>query len=238
MKDDSGRVLVEHFYDDVEPLGPIEKQALAEAPAIDARLMEELWLGSTDGATADDQRADHDSVTQHPRHGQFARRRPGVECDSVVGGSDDRRQDGERAWTAARPASRSSTTSASRASSCVDREPTADERRANAKVAKVVIGPLGVGSRTPMDLPISQEVIRAVESARGRAVKLPTMGGGLPLQEVERPLGTRTIVIPMGNHDNNQHSFDENLRIQNLYAYSKDMMIQVRNAVAHSTLSF
>ena len=63
-----------------------------------------------------------------------------------------------------------------------------------------------------MDLPISQEVIRAVESARGPAVKLPTMGGGLPLQEVERPLGTRTIVIPMGNHDNNQHSFDENLR--------------------------
>ena len=44
------------------------------------------------------------------------------------------------------------------------------------------------------------------------AVKLPTMGGGLPLQEVERPLGTRTIVIPIGNHDNNQHSFDENLQ--------------------------
>jgi hypothetical protein len=38
-----------------------------------------------------------------------------------------------------------------------------------------------------------------------------------PLQEVERPLGTRTIVIPIGNHDNNQHSFDENLRIQNLW---------------------
>ena len=26
-----------------------------------------------------------------------------------------------------------------------------------------------------------------------------------------------TIVIPIGNHDNNQHSFDENLRIQNLW---------------------
>jgi acetylornithine deacetylase/succinyl-diaminopimelate desuccinylase-like protein len=99
----------------------------------------------------------------------------------------------------------------------VDREPTAEERRAHARVAKVIVGPLGEGSRTPMDLPISQEVIRVVESARGPAVKLPTMGGGLPLQEVERPLGTRTIVIPMGNHDNNQHSFDENLRIQNLW---------------------
>ena len=68
-----------------------------------------------------------------------------------------------------------------------------------------------------MDLPISQEVIRIVEGVRGRDVALPTMGGGLPLEAIERPLGTRTIVIPIGNHDNNQHSFDEKLRIQNLW---------------------
>ena len=68
-----------------------------------------------------------------------------------------------------------------------------------------------------MDLPIAQEVIRTVESARGDVVKLPMMGGGLPLEEIEKPLGTRTIVIPMGNHDNKQHSFNENLRIQNLW---------------------
>jgi hypothetical protein len=43
------------------------------------------------------------------------------------------------------------------------------------------------------------------------------MGGGLPLTSVERPLGARTIVIPIANHDDNQHSFDENLRIQNLW---------------------
>ncbi len=49
MKDDSGRVLVDDFYDDVEPLGPVEKQAIADAPVIDRRLMEEFWLGSTDG---------------------------------------------------------------------------------------------------------------------------------------------------------------------------------------------
>jgi acetylornithine deacetylase/succinyl-diaminopimelate desuccinylase-like protein len=68
-----------------------------------------------------------------------------------------------------------------------------------------------------MDLPISREVIRTVESVRGPSVKLPTMGGGLPLDVIERQLGAPTIVIPIGNHDNNQHSFDENLRIQNLW---------------------
>ena len=30
-------------------------------------------------------------------------------------------------------------------------------------------------------------------------------------------LGTRTITVPIANHDNNQHSFNENVRIQNLW---------------------
>jgi len=34
---------------------------------------------------------------------------------------------------------------------------------------------------------------------------------------IERTLGTRTIVIPIANHGDNQHSFDENVRIQNLW---------------------
>ena len=43
------------------------------------------------------------------------------------------------------------------------------------------------------------------------------LGASLPLDMIERTLGTRTISIPIVNHDNNQHSFDENLRIQNLW---------------------
>ncbi|PYT11490.1 MAG: peptidase M20, partial [Acidobacteria bacterium] len=50
MKDDSGHVLVEHFYDGIEPLSATEQRALAEAPDVDPELMRELWLGSTEGA--------------------------------------------------------------------------------------------------------------------------------------------------------------------------------------------
>ena len=49
MKDENGRVLVDHFYDDIAPLSDTEKRALAEAPDIDADLMREFWLGSTEG---------------------------------------------------------------------------------------------------------------------------------------------------------------------------------------------
>ena len=39
----------------------------------------------------------------------------------------------------------------------------------------------------------------------------------MPLADVERPLGTHTIIVPIANHDDRQHSFDENLRLQNLW---------------------
>ena len=68
-----------------------------------------------------------------------------------------------------------------------------------------------------MDLPLAQEVARVVEAARGDIVRLPTMGGQVPLRPIERALQTTTVVVPMGNHDNNQHAADENLRLQNLW---------------------
>src|SRR5580704_11212086 len=49
MKDDDGRVLIDHFYDGVEPLSEIERRAVAEAPDVDRDLMRELWLGRTEG---------------------------------------------------------------------------------------------------------------------------------------------------------------------------------------------
>lgn len=89
----------------------------------------------------------------------------------------------------------------------------------HAKVAKVVFAERGgtIARRTPMSLPIAQEVIRTVESARGPVVKLPTMGATVPLEAFERPLGAPTIIVPIANHDDNQHTFNENLRIQNLW---------------------
>ena len=50
MKDASGRVLVDHFYDGILPLSETEKRAVAESPDVDAGLMRDFWLGSTENA--------------------------------------------------------------------------------------------------------------------------------------------------------------------------------------------
>jgi len=48
-------------------------------------------------------------------------------------------------------------------------------------------------------------------------VKLPTMGGSVPLFMIDQILHVPTITTPIANHDDNQHSHDENLRIRNLW---------------------
>ncbi|MEO7043284.1 MAG: M20/M25/M40 family metallo-hydrolase [Gemmatimonadaceae bacterium] len=217
MKDNNDHVLIDHFYDGIAPLGPAEKRAIAAAPDIDADLMKEFWLGSTDGSP----KRLVELITQPSLNIRgMASGRIGDQASNVIPSSATATIDMRLVKGMDRHATEARLIDYVRKQGyfVVDSEPSEEIRRTHAKVAKVTVRPGGYNAaRTSMELPISQEVIRTVESARGPAVKLPTMGGGLPLASVERALGTTAIIIPIGNHDNNQHSFDENLRIQNLW---------------------
>ena len=46
---------------------------------------------------------------------------------------------------------------------------------------------------------------------------MPILGGSLPLYLFDEILATPVIVVPIVNHDNNQHAPNENLRLQNLW---------------------
>lgn len=216
MKDDNGRVLVNHFYEGIEPLSETERRAIAQAPDIDRALMEEFQLGSTDSVPK--KLTELITLPSLNIRG-MASSRIGAQASNVIPATAsatidirlvkgmDPRQTAERVVEHVRQ----------QGFYVEDHQPSAQTRMAHPRVAMVVTKGDEPAMRTPMDLPISQEVIRTVESVRGPAVKLPNMGGGLPLTSVERPLGAPTIVIPMANHDDNQHTFDENLRIQNLW---------------------
>jgi acetylornithine deacetylase/succinyl-diaminopimelate desuccinylase-like protein len=217
MNDQNGHVLVDHFYDGIEPLSEAERQAIAESPVVDSQLMDEFWLGSTEGSP----RRIEELITLPSLNVRgITSARVGAQASSVIPSSAtasldirtvkgmDYQQTAERLIEHIRK----------QGFFVVDKEPTAEVRRTHSKVAWVVIRPGGYNSvRTSMDLPISQALIKTVEGARGSIVKLPNMGASVPLDMIDRTLGTRTIVVPIANHDNNQHSFDENLRLQNLW---------------------
>ena len=74
-------------------------------------------------------------------------------------------------------------------------------------------------AKTPADLPLSREVIQAVERAHPgqRAVVLPTMGGSVPLWAFTDILELPTIVVPYANANNRQHSPNEHLALDHLF---------------------
>ena len=59
-------------------------------------------------------------------------------------------------------------------------------------------------------------VVKGVTAPRGIAPDLSRMGGStLPMSGVVDVLKTSYVIVPLVNADNNQHAFDENLRLGN-----------------------
>jgi acetylornithine deacetylase/succinyl-diaminopimelate desuccinylase-like protein len=100
----------------------------------------------------------------------------------------------------------------------VQEDPDSATLRAHPKVIKLT-GENGYpATGTPLDLPVSRAVVRAAEAALGEKVLLkPPMGGSLPLHHFEEVLRAPLIMLPIVNHDNNQHAENENLRMRNLW---------------------
>lgn len=216
MKDGAGKVLVPGFYEGIQPLGPAEKRALAEAPTNDAVLRRELGIGHADGGgqrlidlinlpSLNVRGLSSGSVGDTARNVIPATATAALDI-RLVKGMD---------WK--RTADRVVEYIRRQGYYVVEAEPDEAVRMAHANVALVKRGPGYNAARTPMDLPVSKWVIAAVESARGPSVKLPTLGGSVPLYVFTDLLRTSAIGVPIANHDNNQHSANENLRVQNLW---------------------
>jgi acetylornithine deacetylase/succinyl-diaminopimelate desuccinylase-like protein len=216
MKDENGRVLVDHFYDGIEPLSETEKQAIAEAPEIDSELKREFELGRTEGGGKRlVELLNYPSLNIRGMTSARAGEKASNVIPATATASIDMRL--VKGISPEQAQSRLIEHIRKQGYFVVDHDPDADTRMSHAKVAKVVIQGGYPAERTSMDLPISREVLRIAESVRAPVVKLPTMGGSVPLYVITKTLGSPTITVPIANHDNNQHSANENLRIENLW---------------------
>jgi acetylornithine deacetylase/succinyl-diaminopimelate desuccinylase-like protein len=78
-----------------------------------------------------------------------------------------------------------------------------------------------------MNNPLAREVIAAVNrAAEEPALEVPTLGGTLPLYLFTDVLRKPVLILPIANHDNNQHAENENLRVANLW-YGVDVFASV-----------
>ena len=216
MKDQSGHVLVPHFYDGVAPLRELEKQAIADAPRNEEKLRQEFGLGHADGGG----KSLLELLNQPSLNiDGMSSARTGAKSNNVIPSTAvvdiDLRLVKGLDWKIQQQ--RVVDHIKSQGYFVADAPPDKAVLLAHPMVAFVSRDTGYNAVRTPMDLPIAQEVIAAVASARGPVVKLPTMGGSVPLEVIEQTLGTHTITVPIANYDNNQHSANENIRLQNLW---------------------
>jgi acetylornithine deacetylase/succinyl-diaminopimelate desuccinylase-like protein len=218
MRDADGNVTIDGIDELVRPLGRSAREAIAAAPPVDEQLKRDLALGWTESQPT-----------------PLAERitRPAV---NLLGFSVG--QVGDKAKNAISPMARAvvgfrlvpdvtpkairtavETHIRSQGFHIVHEEPDEAVRREHAKVVWLEWETDYPALWTDMDLPVSKTVARVVDEAiDGPIVLTPSMGGSLPLYIFSEILGAPPIVVvPIANHDNNQHAPNENLRIANLW---------------------
>jgi acetylornithine deacetylase/succinyl-diaminopimelate desuccinylase-like protein len=227
MKADDGTVLIEGFYDTVEPLGPMELEALRKLPRYDSELKRELGLARTEGEPETlPERLLLPSLTirglSSGNTGALARNVIPATATAALGvrlvkGNDPRHM---RELVEAHIRNQGY--------HIVQEDPDMDTRLSHPKIAKVTGAGGYPAARSPMDLPLLQEVVAAARRAAGGddVVLSPGSGGSLPLYLFTDVLKKPILMVPIANHDDLQHAPDENLRIWNLW-YGIDFYAQL-----------
>jgi acetylornithine deacetylase/succinyl-diaminopimelate desuccinylase-like protein len=228
MKDDEGRVLVDGWYDTFEPIGAEEQAALEAMPDWDEELKRELGLVRTEGEpeTLPERLLVPALNVRGITSGNTGSLARNVIPNTAVASLGIRMVKGNTAPQLRELIVRHIE---QQGFHIVDDDPDMETRLRYARIAKVTGGRGGsIASRTSMADPFAQSVMAAASAAADRAfgegalVVAPGMGGTLPLYLFTDVAGKPAVVVPVANHDNNQHAPDENLRIANLW-YAIDL---------------
>ncbi len=218
LKDETGAITVDGYTDTVRPITVAEAEAIAALPRIDETLAEELALGRVEGGGKR-----LEELIMQPAiivkgfdgGGVGAQSRNIIEPSATASLNlrlvpdqtpDEARTALERHFRA-------------QGFHVVYEDPSAEVRREHPKVLKVDWRGGYPAFRSSLEGRAATALAKLLTDLDGEPPLLtPTMGGSLPIYLFERALpDVPIIILPVANHDNNQHGRDENLRIQNLF---------------------
>jgi acetylornithine deacetylase/succinyl-diaminopimelate desuccinylase-like protein len=198
MRDETGRILIDGYYDDVAPLSELERDAIASMPDTTelsihtpegdgARLEELITLPAFNarGIVAG-------GVGGKGRNIILSTATASIDLRIVPGQTPEKVQELVEAHITGQ------------GFHIVYEDPSPEVLRNHAKVVKIDADLFGyTGLKTELDLPTSLRLTNLLRTIYPDLIVTPSMGGSLPL--------------PLANHDNNQHAENENIRLQNLW---------------------
>jgi len=217
MRDETGRILIDGYYDNVTTLTELERAAIADMPDVALLLQDELSVHTPEG---DGTRLEElitlpalnargmvaGGVGDKGRNIILSNATVSLNLRFVPNQSPERVRELIEAHVT------------EQGFYIVHEDPTNDELRAHQKVVKLDWrGAGGPGLRTPLDHPMSLRLVQLTRTISPELIVTPSMGGGLPLHAFDTQLEAPIIVLPLANHDNNQHAENENIRLQNVW---------------------
>jgi acetylornithine deacetylase/succinyl-diaminopimelate desuccinylase-like protein len=217
MRDESGRILIDGYYDNVATLSEREREAIDTMPNIEAMLQDELMVNTPEGAGM---RIEElvtlpafnargfiaGGVGNQGRNIILSTATASINLRLVPNQDPERIREIIEAHVSAE------------GFYIVHEDPTPEQLREHEKVIKLDWrGGGSPGLRTSMDGEMAQRLIAVMREITPELLLTPTMGGGLPLNSFDDRIDMPIVILPLANHDNNQHSENENLRLQNFW---------------------
>ncbi len=218
MRSGDGRILIDHYLDDVPPITATDRAAIRALPVIDEELKRELLIGGTENKNA--LLAERILLPAVNIRGMTSGQVGALATNSIpvdASASIDFRLVPNQVPSHVRELVEAHLTA--RGWYIVHGMPADSVRLAHEKVMRLDWGGGGAPAvKTSMDLPVSRAIRSVVTEAIGYPVlAAPMMGGSLPIDVFASVLKVPLIIVPTANHDDNQHAKDENIRVQNLY---------------------
>ncbi len=218
MRAPDGEILVDGYSDQVVPLSAGELAAIAASPQMDELLATDLGIG----------------IPETEDRLELAIARPAMNLRGISGGDV-----GAQARNVIQPSAEASIGLRlvpaqtpeylrgviekhieSQGYLVVHEEPTSEQRQQQQRIARLDWSSSGgyPAYRAAFDEPLAMQISEILyKLSDSTLIQTPTMGGSLPLYIVEDTLNTPILILPIANHDNNQHGANENLRLQNLW---------------------
>ncbi len=218
LRDTESRITIPGFYDDVSPVTEADRQAFRSMPAVEAQLVQELQLGRTEGAPSS--LPEQLALPALNISGLAGGRAAGGGANVIVPQTDAYldfrlvpRQTPDRVKTIVEEHIQRQGFHIVRAT------PDSVTRRTYPKVIQVTWSGGYGAAKTSLDSPGARALLAAADRAADHPlIRVPALGGSLPLFDFVDLLGAPFAILPIVNHDNNQHGENENLRLSNLWA--------------------
>ncbi len=223
MKDDEGRVIIPGYYDGIV-LDDQTKKILAEIPDDPALIAKTFGIAEPEKVGANYQES-----LQYPSLNVrgFSSGYVGLEVTNIIPASAtaslDLRLVPESAPDKLKELIRNHIEA--QGYYVINREPTAAEFLQHRKICKFETSGATLPFRASFSSLTAQWLDRAFRNGLGATpLKIRTMGGSLPMVDFINILNVPTIIVPLVNADNNQHSENENLKIANVTSGIKTIL--------------